>query len=583
MSVGVFPWVCKSLLAAGILLTGCASSRPAEAPLVRPASSEMYAVRTGMLVVPVEVAADDLRTSPTCRLDDGRDLHARLHWVGVEPSDTLTGYRWLPDPLVWQVWPVGTEPDATPGGFWALAIELPSGAIGQGIWIDDHRVDVQWLPDPALATLDGDPMIWSPPIAASALRSPTLGRIVDPVRHSPLSRWRYRLILDGLEPDPLGEAVALDAEAPMALSDPVLEAFARQTEDLWRAAIVTLRQDDADLARRFERRLVQIVDFGDGIHAPAWPTDQFALESVRDTLLSRRSSRQKRLETIRQWLREQPAAVTWIIDDAGFRDAISGHPLASIGIVNFGRAGMLATAVDPHLPSRRDSILVLPGSAATLSVPVAPEESHPTARVEIEMGEWKAARPIHAAPIMAMPPGATIGPFVSDWTMPGWFVGVASAGVRADDRVAAAARLHRIDVSGSAPRWAIYIECRHPLDDRFDTPRPGTDWVRLWFGPRGSPMAVYRVWRDGRIVNEMAPDEPAPIAGDVVVEEDRWTCQIPIDASLIEADKTIRLGIERLDARGRRLAWPQPMLPWQIEPARATIGLDAWDGLATRD
>lgn len=569
----------KSLLVGLALLSGCAATPQGQPVRITPTSNVMYAVRTGMLVVPVEVEGA-VRTSPACRLDDGRDLHATLYWIGVEPSDDLTSYRWLPDPFNWRVWPVGTTPDATPAGFWALAVDLPDGATGQGIWIDDARVDVQWLPDPAMATLDGLPMVWTPPVPQRALESPTLGRLVDPVRHSPLTRWRYRLILDGLEPDPLGEAVSLDAAAPMSLDDPVLEAFARHTEDLWRAAMVTLRQDDEDLARRFEQRLVEIIDFGDGVFAPAWPTDQLAIESVRDFVLRRRSTRPKRIETVEQWLSDQPVAVTWIIDDAGLRDAISGHPLASIGVVNFGRAGMLAAAVDPNLPTRRDSVLVRPGAAATLTVPVAPDESFPTSRVEIEMGEWRAARPIVAGALKATPPGATIGPLMADWTMARWFVGAAAPAIRADNRVAAAARLYRLDESESTPRWVIYIECRHPLDDSFAAPRPGTDWVRLWFGQRGSPRAVYRVWRDGRIVDEIAADGPAPVGGDVVVEEDRWTCLIPIDASLIEQGGTLRLGIERLDARGRQSAWPQPMLPWQIEPARVAIDLGAWDEFA---
>jgi hypothetical protein len=57
-----------------------------------------------------------------------------------------------------------------------------------------------------------------------------------------------------------------------------------------------------------------------------------------------------------------------------------------------------------------------------------------------------------------------------------------------------------------------------------------------------------------------------------------------VEAMVKLADILIRsIGIERVDARGRRFAWPEPMLPWQIEPARVIIDLGAWDELARRD
>jgi hypothetical protein len=36
--------------------------------------------------------------------------------------------------------------------------------------------------------------------------------------------------------------------------------------------------------------------------------------------------------------------------------------------------------------------------------------------------------------------------------------------------------------------------------------------------------------------------------------------------------------VVRVDGRGRRSAWPRPMLPWQDEPGRAALDTRAWGG-----
>ena len=45
----------------------------------------------------------------------------------------------------------------------------------------------------------------------------------------------------------------------------------------------------------------------------------------------------------------------------------------------------------------------------------------------------------------------------------------------------------------------------------------------------------------------------------------------------IEPSGVLRLGVERLDERGVRSAWPRALLPWESEPGRAAIDTRGWE------
>jgi len=57
-----------------------------------------------------------------------------------------------------------------------------------------------------------------------------------------------------------------------------------------------------------------------------------------------------------------------------------------------------------------------------------------------------------------------------------------------------------------------------------------------------------------------------------------WSAWVPIPAS-VQAGRLVRVGMQRVDARGVRSAWPRPMMPWQIEPGRVALDLGQWLGL----
>src|SRR5690606_19882026 len=103
--------------------------------------------------------------------------------------------------------------------------------------------------------------------------------------------------------------------------------------------------------------------------------------------------------------------------------------------------------------------------------------------------------------------------------------------------------------------------------------------VRVWLGPFRRPFSVLRIGSDGAVVDEIASSAASEQrAGGVRVvrEAGKWIVQAEVPAECIEADGSLRIGIERTDARGRRTAWPRPMLPWQSEPGRAAVGTNSW-------
>jgi len=53
---------------------------------------------------------------------------------------------------------------------------------------------------------------------------------------------------------------------------------------------------------------------------------------------------------------------------------------------------------------------------------------------------------------------------------------------------------------------------------------------------------------------------------------------LPLPPDAIEPGGRLRVGLTRTDATGRRTAWPRRLLPWDSEPGRLAVDLNAWDG-----
>jgi hypothetical protein len=559
-----------------IVLGACGTpgtARPAIEPSIHPteARTDLVPGRTLVLPVTLEGPYDPTRPLPVV-LDDGRKLPASLHWISVAPRPDAAP-AWLPPDGVWSSTPAnaGVRPPGV--GFWAVVVDVPIDALGQGFWLGRERTPLNWLPDPEPPPAAGRAprAVNADPAVASRLE-----RFLETERASPLRRWRYRLLTAGL-----GGSVGSDA-----FPDSVLEALARQVESRWRVALDRLAREDRDLAERVRQRLVTTVDFGAGVMAPAWPAVAADLDTLQLDLLDPRSKPGDRASRARGWLDSLPQASAWVVDDAGMSDAMTAAPLVTLGVANLSDRATLAWATTSDGTEGPELVPVEPGVTRQLTIALPRDAAQPGGpavdRVTVHAGRWAVQLPVPATRMQAAPPGLRLGPFYRDWTMPAWLAGAAQGlqDVTASDGSAwdAAGVLLRAEpaADSNSSGWTLIVECRQGATHVAD------ETLRVWFGPFGSPSATVRVTRSGAISDESRVPKGLDAGASVARREDRWMARLSVPASCVEPDGTIRLGLERVDALGRHSAWPRPMLPWQFEPARAAIDTRAWGGIAAR-
>lgn len=509
-------------------------------------------------------------------LDDGRELACEAHQVRVNvPADPALagGDPWLPAPGVWSSDGPGAATDP-----WLLEVALPPDAAGHDVVIEGDRIRTNWLPAPEMLPKAGaqaaDPWRPSRPPKAPAdlARSPR----VFPESQSPITRWRWRLVADGLDPDASVEPFA----------DPMIENLARQNERRWQVALSWLWAANTDVASRLRHRLAAVIDFGDGVYAPAWPTDHQRIDQLLAGLLDPRISPGRRAAIAEQWLREQPGAVAWIIDDGGTLDQQRTIVLPTLGAANLQDRAALAWsalgtagATSQPGPDALHPIGAL-SQVASLVAPATPEDIASLQRVgevAANVGSWSARLPVNCRPQPISPPGLVVGPLLGDLTMREWLAGRVSP---SRGGVATAALLQRSpsrlgpDGRESPQTWELVIECRV-------APGAGAgegdsrDEVRVYFGAFGQASAVVRVTSSGQAEVLRGGGSPETHWSR---EGDTWRVRLALPAGAVEADGLVRLGVVRTDRFGRRSAWPRPMLPWQNEPARAAIDTRGWRG-----
>jgi hypothetical protein len=564
---------------------------------VKAVESRVDAVPGRTLIIPVTLEGGiDPRKPVRAKLDDGRTVAAPLYWVSATlPVERGAWSSWLDPAGVWAATAVASNAQPSGLGWWVVAVDMPLNAIGEGLWLNDDRVAVNWMGDPAAAL--GAPIVWRP--VDEAVQSAALLKLADPERQSPVRRWRYRLLKLG----PQGLTWGMEGESPPGLygedaapfENPVLEAMARQDEARWAAALGWLWVADADLAERVRRTLVCAVDFSNGVMAPAWPTRVEDLESLRSDLLNPRLGNRARADRAIAWLDAQTPAAAWVVDDAGARGP-DGRALATVAVANLTERPTLAwvSAVGsgqspdlqpvPSLGVRR----ITAGSAGrTIEERVARPRIKPE-RLEVHAGKWAAEREALLEALPVSPPGLSMEPLVGDWTMGSLLAGEPGAAMAPEPMWATAAVLGQRaegevgnDETG-ASKWWLYIECKSPPGE--DGSSPASDeTVRVWVGPPGRPTAVLRISSRGTAVDERVLERASggsSVPGVRVTREaDRWVCQAPLPRGVVEEDGTVRIGIERTDARGKRCAWPRPMTPWQVEPGRARVDTGAWGGV----
>lgn len=597
------------------------------------------------LIVPVRPTDEQIAAGEmVARLDRGRAIPAPLYllWpdAGSEPGPgtassgapgTAGSERWLEGfpgvaaniNATWRTAPAdrappllnppgqpGVESSARTQGVWIAVLEMPEDGAGQGLWLASRRVPIGWLMAPPYRPSGAEPAGLAPRESHARLIE-----TLTPALRSPFLRWRARLTL---------RAAGYEGwRTAGAMTDAVTERLAQQIEDEWSFGLDALAATDPATERRLRDHLAGLVVLASSPEEPAaratvaWAPDLAAIERIKSVLLRAGDPPDARIGRVHDWLRGEPSVGAWVIDDAGLFDGGTLRPMATIGLVRLGGVeGELVAFGTSEADGRAQSVLrVEPSASASLTIGVPPIEpdragATPGRSAQIGIGAWRTERRLLDRAAEVRPPGLPIEPLLEDWTMTSWWANAMSdpegplpppaAVPFAAVLTRTAARHARTAPAGFGPNasgmpdeWTLYMEAASPSSPTGPDAGPfdaGPDEVRLWIGPRFSPLAVCTVRSDGSF--ETAGPVGRTIRADVLRwnagDHERWGAWVRLSVACFEhADPvrgggprtTLRLGIERTDPLGRRSAWPRPMTPWQTEPGRLRIDVAAWGGL----
>lgn len=560
----------------GVGLGACAGGGSSARPMaaVDLSMPRLDVVPGSIAVVPLGSVQPD--EGLRCVLEDGREVPSRVVVIAraLPVADGRAG--WLPEAGEWTS--AGAVSQVRGTAEWAAVIETPADARGTWLAVGGRRIAVQWIGDgtelPREPHGDADSP-WRPAREESLPPSVVLSPRFAGEREDPRTRWRWHLIADGLCPeDDPGHVPSARFESED------VEAFARQHERRWRAAMLRVWGIDADLAWRLKRRIAAVVEFGDGQFAPAWPLDLADLDALASRVLDPGAREATVAAVAEAWLAAQPPAYAWIEDDGAILDAGRTRVLATAAVVSvFDRPTLAWAGVEGQTPELRE---LPPYRALRLLVPPRVDPAVLFAPVELHAGRWERTLTAMSRPLPVEPPGTHLRPFAADLTLEAWQRGEAM-----EAAWPAACLLHKPAMAPGAEQpasrsraWELYGECR--------VPGRGTEGlaeeVRVYFGPVERPVAVVRI-------SELGESEFLPVGGgtagvpelmppatgaQVQRSADRWTFRLPLPPGAVEKDGIVRVGVVRQDALGRRSSWPRAMLPWQDAPARGALDTRAW-------
>jgi hypothetical protein len=598
------PAIALGLAAAlgAVLPAASAQTANAREPKVRPAVERIDVVPGRPLVLPIEIVDDRVlrRGVFEAVLDDGLKIEGEIHWIGVRPARRPTGHSpgrvaWLGPAVEWVSIPAreAARDETRPPGLWYLVCEMPPEAVGLGMWFAGERSAVNWLPDPWRLGRDANGRVpeamWASPLPEGAVQAGDVRAALAQLMANPWTRWRARLMLGSLEPD----ASFADHWSPppgLSTSEPtgVLAKLAAYQDGLWQAALARLWIGDKDEAVVLRARLGQVSAF-EGGWAPTFPVSSVAELNLRTDLLNPFVNEKTLGLRAPAWRASQPAAAVWVVDDSGRTDATLGSPVATVGAIVLGNhnapTALLTLGDQPPEPvePRRELRRVL--SAENRGAGDSPRDGErPDAEllrtrvVAARVGLWKGQLQILTGSFPAAPPSVPLGPLVNDWTLGAWSRGRELEGAAVVPDSMTSVRLLR--AGSSASDWRVLIECRTPEGDTSTAADPASgptlDEVTLWFGPRSSPRVVRRVNSRGQVRGGTAGEalETVPVASG----SGGWTVMVAVPTEAIERGGLLRVGLTRTDPVGRRTAWPRRMLPWDSEPGRLAVDLNAWDG-----
>lgn len=559
------------------VLTSCAPSaiesddKPARVTMTA-SGLRVDAVAGRTMVLEWTEALGELNQRSKASLSDGTALSMSLRRILVQPAtlgpNEAGNGAWLGNPGVWRSVAVIDRDDAMTGTP-LVFIDLPDHAGGKDIVVNDRVVRVNWIPRSielprASPPVEVDP--WMPLISliAEEQHRAVFAEMIASEARSPLSRWRHRLITDGLNPD---------HPEPKPFEDPAIEAIALANENRWQAALARVWSVDQDTQRRLKRRLCAIVDFG-GRSVPAWSTDSASLDALLSGLLDSSANAAEIKRLAERWINEGPRFVSWIADVGGVLDA-SRSPVAICGIANLDDKTIIGFGSRNDARTPPDLQPIRPWSTIDLAIPLAPIENeigqltYPSV-ITVHAGRESVDRPVMAVRWPLTPPRLELERnFFPDWSLDTWRDG-REFSVRAEWLTDGS--LYK--AADGEKSWELLIACGR-------VPGIGSEeneCVRIFTGPPDRAGRVLCVRPDGSVKDEKSPTELADFGRvQVVRTPSRWTFKIRIPESDIEPDGTLRLGITRTDAAMRRTSWPGPSFPWQRSPSRAALDTGAWN------
>jgi len=245
--------------------------------------------------------------------------------------------------------------------------------------------------------------------------------------------------------------------------------------------------------------------------------------------------------------------------------------------------------------------------------------------VEMTSGDWSMSRRVWGRAFPVTRPGVTLGPWRAESRMVAWLhestnstddravelgfgpvSGIAglpgrtgasggSAGTVGNQNVhdpgwVTAARIYRDPQRPNESGWVIYIECRGVGDDageRGAAQRSAvvrTDTVRVIFGPGAGASHIIAVTEHGVEASFLVPTaRTLERQATVVRHTDGWSAWIDVPSSAIDTRGILRVGFERVDARGVRTTWPRTCTPWCDDPGRASFDLRVWADVTPGD
>ncbi|MFG0258024.1 MAG: hypothetical protein ACF8GE_09000 [Phycisphaerales bacterium JB043] len=481
------------------------------------------------------------------------DLVGRLYRMRSASAGESAGLSWIGPGLWWEVqsgdgvlWSEVSREQPDGASVWVVVVDLPAGAHAQPMRIGGERVNVRWH------------RAWSAPrrdVFSTGVieHSSWIVRSLRSVAMSPTERWRVRLLndrrargvaeLSGLLSAPLGHSV--------------LEHLDRQMTDRWRLALGTLGEDDPELADRVREMLTRVV-YLDGAPIPAWHDDAGVTSALLEALLGAPDGEQ-RVSVARGWLSRQARSVVWIDED--FVAVPDNERIVSLGLANLDSSPERVELVGGQAQTG-SGIELGPFEASVHRLALGRDQTPQIVRADMREPVEGLLEPRHVAP-----PGGRLGPLVHEWSMSTWL----EQRMEATTVEWMSAGLLYLEADGETLR--MYVECRVPVD--FFMTSSEEDIVRLWFGARSAPNGVMRISSRGVVHDELTGSDLSE-ASRVRRDRDRWSALVPVPISYLDASGMLLVGMERVDASGRRSTWPRPVFPWEIEPGRALFVLDGW-------